>query len=185
VVDAGTSLVVTHGAIERADEGSFASFFAGHYTRSLRLATLLTGDQTNAEDIVCEAFAKVYARWRRGQIVDVDNYLRQAVVNTLRSRWRRQATERRHDPAIRQLARASEWPARFEDQVVDRDAIWAALNELSEGQRRVLVLRYYEDLSEGEIAALLRISVGTVKSQWSRGLARLQRILGATCEETA
>jgi RNA polymerase sigma-70 factor (sigma-E family) len=186
VIEAGASTIAAAATSPARDDGSFGAFFAAHYHPALRLAALLSGDQSRAEDAVCDAFAKVYARWRRGGIDNVDAYLRQAVVNTLRSGWRRRAVEQRTDAGVRQLVRSAHAAAAgFEQRVVERDAIWAALAELSDGQRRVLVLRYYEDLSEIEIARLLGIAVGTVKSQAARGLARLQRLLDAYRAEGA
>jgi RNA polymerase sigma-70 factor (sigma-E family) len=162
---------------ERADPAprdlSFAELFARHYAPALRLAALLEGDPTRAEDAVCDAFARVYARVRRGGVDDVAPYLRQAVVNAVRGGWRRREVERRHAAALVAVAAGSE----FEALVVDRDEVWRALAALAPGQRRVVVLRYYEDLPEAEVARLLKVSVGTVKSQAAKGLAALQSIL--------
>lgn len=154
-------------------ETSFADLFARHYAPALRLAALLEGDPTRAEDAVCDAFARVYGRIRRGGVDDVDAYLRRAVVNAVVGGWRRRQVERRHisafvpDPAA----------GAFEAGVVERDAVWRALRMLPPGQRRVVVLRYYEDLSEADVAGLLRVKVGTVKSQAAKGLAALHSIL--------
>jgi RNA polymerase sigma-70 factor (sigma-E family) len=163
---------------ERADETqsralSFADLFARHYLPALRLAALLEGDPTRAEDAVCDAFARVYARVRRGGVDDPAPYLRQAIVNAVRGGWRRRAVERRHAAALA----GAEPSGEFEARVVDRDEVWRALAELPPGQRRVVVLRYYEDLPEAEVAHLLRVSVGTVKSQAAKGLAALHSIL--------
>lgn len=151
----------------------FAEVFAKHYAPALRLAALLEGDPTRAEDAVCDAFARVYGRLRRGGVDDVAPYLRQAVVNAVRGGWRRRQVERRHAGAFE--ADASAPP--FELEVVQRDEIWTALRRLPPGQRRVVVLRYYEDLSEAEVARLLRVKVGTVKSQAAKGLAALHSML--------
>jgi RNA polymerase sigma-70 factor (sigma-E family) len=162
---------------EAADDRTFSAFFEAHYHPALRLAALLTGNAGQAEDVVCDAFAKVYARWRRGGVDDVEAYLRQAVVNTLRSKWRRRALETRKDASVRVAAGTPHSSAGFESGVVERDAVWAALDRLPDGQRRVVVLRYYEDLSEAEVARLLDIAPGTVKSQGARGLMALQQML--------
>lgn len=151
----------------------FAELFAKHYAPALRLAALLEGDPTRAEDAVCDAFARVYGRLRRGGIEDVSPYLRQAVVNAVRGGWRHRQVERRHAAAFE----ASAFVPAFEAEVVERDEVWAALRQLPAGQRRVVVLRYYEDLAEAEVARLLRVNVGTVKSQAAKGLAALQSIL--------
>ena len=100
-------------------------------------------------------------------------YLRQAVVNAVRGGGRRRQVERRHAAALE----AHTFVPAFETQVVERDEVWGALRRLPAGQRRVVVLRYYEDLSEAEVARLLRITAGTVKSQAAKGLAALHSIL--------
>jgi len=151
----------------------FGEVFERHYAPALRLAALLEGDPTRAEDAVCDAFARVYGRLRRGGVDDVAPYLRQAVVNAVRGGWRRRHVERRHANAFVVDATAAD----FESAVVERDEVWAALRQLPPGQRRVVVLRYYEDLSEAEVARLLRVKVGTVKSQAAKGLAALHAIL--------
>jgi RNA polymerase sigma-70 factor (ECF subfamily) len=151
----------------------FAELFATHYAPALRLAALLEGDPTRAEDAVCDAFARVYGRLRRGGVEDVSPYLRQAVVNAVRGGWRRRQVERRYTSEFE----ADSWVPPFELEVVERDEVWSALRRLPAGQRRVVVLRYYEDLSEAEVARLLRIKTGTVKSQAAKGLAALHSIL--------
>ena len=151
----------------------FAELFAKHYAPALRLAALLEGDPTRAEDAVCDAFARVYGRLRRGGVDDVSPYLRQAVVNAVRGGWRRRQVERRNAGTFE----ADSSVPGFENEVVERDEVWAALRRLPAGQRRVVVLRYYEDLSEAEVARLLRVKAGTVKSQAAKGLAALQSIL--------
>jgi len=161
---------------EPADTDSsaaFAELFAQHYAAALRLAALLEGDRARAEDIVCDVFARVYGRLHRGQVSDVSPYIRRAVVNAVRGGWRRRQVERRHASAWAEV----DGRDALETIVVERDAVWRALQQLPPGRRRVVVLRYYEDLSEAEVARLLRISVGTVKSQAAKGLAALQTLL--------
>ena len=156
------------------DERSFASVFNAHHAHAVRLAYLLTSDAAQAEDIVSEAFAKVYPRWRRGEVRDVGSYLRRAVANEANSKLRRRYLERRE--ASRR--RGDERGVRLVDEeAVDRDVVWAALQQLPPRQRSAVVLRYYEDLSEADTAAVLGVSVGTVKSQVSRGLDRLGALL--------
>ena len=154
---------------------AFDEIFARHYAASLRLAALLEGDPTRAEDAVCDAFARVYGRLRKGGVDDVGPYLRQAVVNAVRGGWRKRQVERRHTNAVVIDVGADT----FETSVVERDAVWQALRRLPPGQRRVVVLRYYEDISEAEVARLLNVKVGTVKSQAAKGLAALQTMLEA------
>src|SRR5579862_1163660 len=100
-----------------ADAASFAEVFARHYVPALRLAALLEGDPTRAEDAVCDAFARVYGRLRRGGVDDVAPYLRRAVVNSVRGGWRRRQVERRHVAAL--AAEVTTEP--FDAAVVQRD----------------------------------------------------------------
>ena len=156
------------------DERSFAAVFNAHHRDAVRLAYLLTSDAAQAEDIVAEAFAKVYVRWKRGEVRDVGAYLRRAVANEANSKLRRRYVERRE--AGRQ--RGDDRGVRLlDDQAADRDEVWSTLGRLPARQRQAVVLRYYEDLSEAETAEVLGVSVGTVKSQVSRGLARMQTLL--------
>jgi RNA polymerase sigma-70 factor (sigma-E family) len=155
---------------------SFAAVFNSHHRKAVRLAYLLCGDHHQAEDIVSDAFAKVYTQWRKGRVDDVGAYLRRAVVNETNSKLRRRYLERREaskrsgdDRGIRLV----------DEQAADRDAVWQAVQRLPERQRQAVVLRYYEDLSEADTADVLGVSVGTVKSQVSRGLARMQDLLAA------
>jgi RNA polymerase sigma-70 factor (sigma-E family) len=159
---------------EGVDATSFAAVFNAHHRQAVRLAYLLTSDADQAEDIVADAFTKVYVRWTKGEVRDVGAYLRRAVANEANSKLRRRYVERREasrrsgdDRGVRMV----------EDGAADHDAVWQAIQRLPDKQRRVVVLRYYEDLSEADTAELLGVSVGTVKSQTSRGLARLQVLL--------
>ena len=162
------------------DERSFAAVFNAHHRDAVRLAYLLTSDAAQAEDIVAEAFAKVYVRWKRGEVRDVGAYLRRAVANEANSKLRRRYVERRE--AGRQ--RGDDRGVRLlDDQAADRDEVWSALGHLPARQRQAVVLRYYEDLSEAETAEVLGVSVGTVKSQVSRGLARMQTLLEQPASE--
>ena len=154
----------------------FAAVFNAHHQRAVRLAYLLLSDHEQAEDVVSEAFAKVYVQWRKGRIDDVGAYLRRAVANQAKSKLRRRYLERRE--AGRRTG-DERGVRRVDDQAADHDEVWQALNRLPERQRAAVVLRYYEDLPEAEVADILGVSVGTVKSQVSRGLDRLQKLLGA------
>jgi RNA polymerase sigma-70 factor (sigma-E family) len=165
-----------------------AEAFAAHYRAEgnacLRLAFVLCGDRTVAEDIVAEAFAKTWPRYRAGRVVDVHSYVRRAVVNTLNSRFRRSGLEHRHLERM-----GSEEDTRFdlspEGGTAERSVLWPALLELPMAQRSVLVLRYMEDQSEQETAAILGVRVGTVKSRTTRGLARLRQLLAEEGGEDA
>lgn len=134
------------------------------------MAYALTGDLHLAEDLVQSALVKVVARWSR-----VDNpeaYVRRTIYHDFASRWRRRKIIREDsvaalpDPPVADAA----------GQVDARLDLRRALSRLAPGQRAVLVLRFYEDLPEGEIADILRCSVGTVRSQTARALARLRTL---------
>jgi RNA polymerase sigma-70 factor (sigma-E family) len=159
------------------DRDSFAAVFSAHHRQAVRLAYLLTSDPHQAEDIVAEAFAKVYLRWKRGEVRDVGAYLRRAVANEANSKLRRRYLERREaqrrsgdDRGVRSV----------DDATADQDQVWHAIQRLPDRQRKAVVLRYYEDCSEAETAEILGCTVGTVKSQVSRGLARMQELLAAS-----
>jgi RNA polymerase sigma-70 factor (sigma-E family) len=159
------------------DRDSFAAVFNAHHRQAVRLAYLLTSDPHQAEDVVAEAFAKVYLRWKRGEVRDVGAYLRRAVANEANSKLRRRYLERREaqrrsgdDRGVRTV----------DDAAADQDQVWQAIQRLPDRQRKAVVLRYYEDCSEVETAEILGCSVGTVKSQVSRGLARMQELLAAS-----
>ena len=157
-------------------EASFATVFNAHHREAVRLAYLLTGDHHQAEDIVADALTKVWKQWEKGRVDNVRAYLRRAVVNESNSKLRRRYLERRQvstrsgdDRGVRLV----------DEHAADRDQVWQALQRLPERQRAAIVLRYYEDLSEADAAEVLEVSVGTVKSQTSRGLDRLRELLGA------
>lgn len=156
--------------------------FRGHQLELVRLATLLTGDQPTAEDIVQDVFARVYPRWYtltdRGS--DPLPYIRASVINGCRSAHRRRGAARRRAGAPDALARPAD-AGSAEDAVLlseDRQQVLRALARLPGRQREALVLRYYLDLPVAEIAAAMGISRGTVKSTISRGLAALARAIG-------
>ena len=124
-----------------------------------------------AEDLVQDAFVKM-----AGRLVHLrdpgafDAYLRRTVVNLANSYYRRKRLERAY-------LRREEWTARSIEVTVDpaaRDELWGALGRLTERQRAAIVLRYYEDLSEQQVAEILSCRPGTVKSLVSRGLAALR-----------
>lgn len=156
----------------------FGALYAEHWHHMVRLAALLVDDRASAEDVVQDAFLAVYRKPPR----DVDAgvaYLRSAVLNGARSALRRRATARkylhRHNAdGLRPIA---------EDALVvaaENEDLIAALRKLTRRQREVIVLRYWSQLSEAEIAEALNVSVGTVKSTASRGLDALERILGGS-----
>ena len=157
----------------RAVDDAFTQAVASHRQVLARFAFMLCGDAGQAEDVVAEAYARVWPQWRRGRVDDLLPYLRRTVANEVYQRHRRRLLERR------EAARPSDPRAdgRFEARVDDRDVLWAALAHLSPQQRVVVVLRIVEDLSEEQTAAMLGVPVGTVKSRLSRALTVLRAIL--------
>jgi RNA polymerase sigma-70 factor (sigma-E family) len=139
--------------------------------RLLRLAYQLCHDRAGAEDLVQEAVARVYSSWRR-RTPSVEfgvAYLRRAVINEhlRRSRLRQSSEVVSAEVPERDVAN-------FDDDVVERDRLWRALETLTPRQRAVLVLRYYEDASDAEIATLVSAREATVRSLAARGLAALR-----------
>lgn len=161
--------------LTNAPATEFSGIYAAHHAESLRLAYLLTGDRHHAEDVVADAFVKVYRRWRRGGIDQPRAYIRRAVVNESNSRFRRLALERR---AAQRLTADDRGARVADEQLADADQVFQALRRLPERQRTALVLRYYADLPERDIAQAMDVSVGTVKSSVSRALDKLRDVLG-------
>ncbi|MDQ3293057.1 MAG: sigma-70 family RNA polymerase sigma factor, partial [Actinomycetota bacterium] len=154
----------------RRDREGYAAVFAAHRVPVLRFAYLLVGNQHVAEEVTAEAFARVWPHWRAGRVEDERTYLRKAVVNEVRSRWRRRALERREEERRRRDPEAGG----EESRGAEHDRIVRALATLPEEQRAVVVLRFLEDLSLNETAAVLGLRTGTVKSKSARALERLR-----------
>ncbi|MDG4803064.1 SigE family RNA polymerase sigma factor [Micromonospora sp. WMMD980] len=156
-------------------EEEFREFVAARSGALLRTAYLLAGDWATAEDLLQTALTKTYLAWKRlGGIDAIEPYARRVLVNTSTSWWRRRWHGERPTEVLPERAGVDE----IEHQL-DRDALWRHLRALPARQRAVLVLRFYEDMSEAQTAALLEISPGTVKSQTSRALNTLRRRLGS------
>jgi RNA polymerase sigma-70 factor (sigma-E family) len=160
---------------DRAADDAFLLVVTGVEDRLLRLATLLTGNLDEAEDVVAEVVARVYRRWQRGRLDDPHAYLRVAVVNEVRRRGRRSALDRRARSRRTGDGRGTTGVA---ERIADRQAVLTALQQLGERQRLAVVLRYVEDLSVADTAAVMGTSEGTVKSQVARALAALRTHLG-------
>lgn len=170
-----------------SEQIGFAEFVALRRDALVRAACLLTGDPHAAEDLVQTALVRVWPRWRRiSARGDADAYVRTVLMNTFltsvrRRRWREVIA----DPGVAEAldqGRAAPAPG---DAVELRLHLWHLLAGLSAGQRAVLVLRYYLDLSEQETAATLGCSVGTVKSQAAKGTARLRSNIAAVARDGA
>jgi RNA polymerase sigma-70 factor (sigma-E family) len=144
-----------------------------------RAAYLLTGDRSQAEELVQNALVKAAVRWRRlATGGDPEAYVRKIMVNDHISWWRRFA--RRELPQTSAGVVAAHDPA---DRTAQRLDLAAALAKLPARQRAVIVLRFYQDLSEADTAAALGCAVGTVKSQTSDALAKLRRLIPNATDE--
>jgi RNA polymerase sigma-70 factor (sigma-E family) len=155
-------------------DDALAKLVATSGDQLLRVGYQLTHDRAAAQDLVQDALLHVYGSVRRRGHPPQDwyAYLRRAVVNEyLRSRRLRSSTE-----IVTEFVPESPAAERLDDQVADRALLWAALGTLAARQRAVLVLRYYEGLTDREIAALLGCREPTVRSLVSRGLACLRRL---------
>lgn len=152
------------------DRESFTAWASARRARLMQIATFLTGDRGRAEDLVQEALTKVAQRWPRLRDGNPDAYVRRILVRDNISWWRRSRFERVSD-----VPDPGRTPAADSD-VVRRILLLEALRGLTERQRAVLVLRYFEDLSEAEIAHTLGVSTGTVKSTAHLALRRLRDI---------
>ncbi|WP_067503819.1 SigE family RNA polymerase sigma factor [Actinoplanes sp. TFC3] len=156
----------------RSDD-DFRAFVEAHRDALVRTAYLIMGDRGHAEDLVQSALEKTHRRWNRvGTMAAPVAYVRKTMVNTATS-WRR----RRRVPEVPLLASHAGQPVDPYGASDERHRVVAALRKLPPKMRAVLVLRYFEDLSEAETAEALGCSLGTVKSQSSRGLARLREQL--------
>ncbi|WUS98086.1 SigE family RNA polymerase sigma factor [Streptomyces sp. NBC_00708] len=176
----------TPGALGRASHGarasavphlpypSFTSFVQARGPVLLRAARSLTANPSDAEDLLQTALTKTYVAWDR--IEDhraLDGYVRRALLNTRTSQWRkRKVDEFACDELPEQEAVPGPDPA---EQQSLHDAMWRAVLKLPARQRAMVVLRYYEDLSEAQTAEVLGVSVGTVKSAVSRALGKLRQ----------
>ncbi|MFF9034050.1 SigE family RNA polymerase sigma factor [Streptomyces sp. NPDC014892] len=152
---------------------SFAAYVKARQPVLLRTARSLTANPCDAEDLLQTALAKTYVAWER--IEDhraLDGYVRRALLNTRTSQWRKRkvdefACDELPEPEGVQAADPAE-------QQALHDAMWRAIMKLPARQRAMVVLRYYEDLSEVQTAEVLGVSVGTVKSAVSRALGKLR-----------
>jgi RNA polymerase sigma-70 factor, ECF subfamily len=156
-------------------EEDFREFVAARSGALLRTAYLLAGDWATAEDLLQTALTKTYLAWKRlGHIEAVEPYTRRVLVNTATSWWRRRWHGERPTEVLPERAGPDQ-----HEQALERDVLWQHVQRLPVRQRAVLVLRFYEDLSEAQTADLLDISRGTVKSQTARALATLRKSLDA------
>ncbi len=156
----------------------FETFFDRHYRELGRLACLLTGDPTTGEDLTSEVFLAVWRQWERVWAVDEPlAYVRRMMANLAASRVRRITTERRSLLLMRSRDVAAQPDG---GDIVD---VRTALQKLPRGQRECVVLRHAFDLTEADAAAVLGVSLGTVKSQTSKGMRQLELLLGPTATD--
>jgi RNA polymerase sigma-70 factor (sigma-E family) len=161
--------------VRRRQWAAFEDFVQVNGDSLVRLSFLLCGDHGKAEDAVQEALTRVYLRW--GRLDDPLPYARRSVVNQTRDQWR--TISRRAERERSVAGRPASGPALLDDVIAERDRLVQALRRLPYGQRAVIVLRFWHQLSEQETAAALGNSVGTVKSQTSRALGRLREELNS------
>jgi RNA polymerase sigma-70 factor (sigma-E family) len=164
--------------VEAAAEAEFSEFMNGRWLQLVRLGYVLTGDRGLAEDLAQTALARAYASWPQiRRAGDPDAYVRRVMVNANHSRFRKrrvaeQLTATVPEPTPVEAAAGSD----------DRVTLLAALMSLPVGQRSVVVLRFWLDMTEAQVAAALGCSVGTVKAQGSRALAKLRGAVGLSEE---
>ena len=181
LADSSVSMAQPDDVIGTAEVMPFEDFVATRSARLFTMALLLSGHhRAEAEDLLQGVLERAYRRWTRiCRSGDPERYVRRMLVNSSIDRWRR--LRRRPEESLRFPGRDPAVADRSAE-VADRDLLLRALGALPARQRAVLVLRYLDDLSEGQTAAVLGCSVGTVKSQASRALARLREITRADHE---
>ncbi|MFD8998743.1 SigE family RNA polymerase sigma factor [Streptomyces abikoensis] len=168
-----TSTSVCTSASTAAVYPSFSSYVRARGQVLQRTARSLTSNPCDAEDLLQTALTKTYLAWDR--IEDhraLDGYVRRALVNTRTSQWRKRRVD--EFPCEELPERESAPVADPAEQQALRDAMWRAVHRLPDRQRAMVVLRYYEDMTEVQTAELLGVSVGTVKSAVSRALGKLR-----------
>ena len=175
--------LVTPGAARpgRSADWAVTELYTLHHRALVRLAVLLVRDIPTAEDVVQDSFVAMHDGWQR--LRDTESplaYLRQAVLNRSRSVLRHRAVVEKHPEKLSPDMPSAEHGALVQ---LERSAVIAALRKLPGRQREAIVLRYYADLSEAEVAATMGISCGAVKSHTARGMAALRTALGRDSRE--
>lgn len=172
---AGAVLVVLPTA-PRNRQAAVRALYEERHAELVRFATFIMGDAHTAEDVTQEAFVRVYDAWDR--LDDPEHavaYLRATIVNLGRGRHRRRLVAERHQPPHLVAVPSAEDDAMGR---VGRGAVLAAVSSLPSRQRACVVMRHWLRMTEGEIAATLHLSVGSVRTHNKRGLEALQRKLG-------
>jgi RNA polymerase sigma-70 factor (sigma-E family) len=173
--ETGTVPAVTREAGRLDADSALTVLYTAHYRSLVRLASLLLDDVGLSEEVVQDAYVKMHGAWSRVRDPEAAvGYLRTTVVNLARSRLRRRMVAQKHAPKPLPDAPSAEHGAL---ERLERDRLIRALRSLPARQRECLVLRYYGDLSEAQIAEAMGISTGAVKSHASRGMAALRASL--------
>jgi RNA polymerase sigma-70 factor (sigma-E family) len=155
-------------------DDEFSAYVAARASAWLRVAYLLTGNRADAEDLLQTALAKTYVAWER--IDDkgaLDGYVRRVLVNTQTSWWRRRKVDSYATDELPEDLLRDDSPTDADRHAL-RELMWSALARLPRRQRAMVVLRYYEELTEIEVAQIMGVTVGTVKSSVSRALAKMR-----------
>ncbi len=160
--------------MQQGDEDRFTEFVRTHTASLFRTAYLMTGDYQRAEDVLQSALIRVYQHWPRVDTMDHPvGYARKIVMNQAVSWWRKRSS---HESLVT-LHDEPAWSGRV-DEVPEHERVWAAVLSLPRRQRAVIVLRYYEDMSEAQIAVTLGMAPGTVKSHSHAASLHLAQLLG-------
>ncbi|MFT5201944.1 MAG: RNA polymerase sigma-70 factor (sigma-E family) [Candidatus Aldehydirespiratoraceae bacterium] len=153
------------------NDDHFQDWFQEAKDGLVRYAYLCCGDEHLAEELVADAVARMWPAWGGSRIINPDGYVRRIIANRLTDRRRRSAVKRRVDDQLRASDIFTPDPS---TAAVDQMTVWPLVLALPAKQRAVIVLRYFESRSEAEIAEILDLSPGTVKSRASRGLSQLR-----------
>ncbi|ANP54720.1 RNA polymerase sigma-70 factor (sigma-E family) [Streptomyces griseochromogenes] len=167
------------GDRKQARDEEFQNFMIGRWPRLMRTAFLLTGEQHAAEDLVQSTLEQVYVHWRKvNSADDPEAYVRRVMINAHARRHRRRLKEflapKDDSGLVREVPETGDRIA----QADDRGALLKALAQLPARQREAVVLRYWEDLTETQTAEAMGCSVGTVKSNAAKGIAKLRVLPG-------
>jgi RNA polymerase sigma-70 factor (sigma-E family) len=163
--------------VKPEQDKSFSTFVSARSRHLLQTAYLLTGDRHRAEDLLQTALTRAYLRWDRIVSEDPEGYVRRTLANAHIDWWRRKPWREEPTAELPEVAMPDQASA-----YDVREAVLQALAGLSRRQRAVVVLRYYEDLSEAEIAGVLGCSAGTVKSAASRAMTKLRAHPGLSAQ---
>jgi RNA polymerase sigma-70 factor (sigma-E family) len=175
---AGPGIGTAGAKLEMTAEEAVTQLYTGHYRSLVRLAVLLVRDEPTAEEVVQECFIAMHDGWHRLREEDKAlSYLKQAVVNRSKSVLRHRSVVDRNAPKPAPDMPSAEHGAM---SLLERSAVITALRGLPDRQRQALVLRYYADMSEAQIADMMGISKGAVKSHTARGMSSLRAVLEQT-----